>query len=946
MRADGTPRQYDGLAHGYFGLGMDEYGNFLNQGDNTASGFGYLPGRIGLRGAGSITWASLNATYPLLYPGSLTLAQQSAAVRNTCRSGVLWDYSNAASPARTATAVLDYPAIPGANLVLSTLLPGKNIANEAARTRSAATPITYNLKITQNGLLSLYVSYGGGTYLPVIAGADITALGTPMPSSFRFGFTGSTGGSTNVHEILCFQATPADLAGTSVGVNEQEATKIASGTQAFLAFYYPTTWTGRLTASDLLYNPVTQSLTVSAVANWDASCNLTGVAASETCPTTNAAGPIAAQGPTSRTMLAWSGGQGVAFEWNPATSGSAINRPDKTTLDQGDLIPGTSNRLDYLRGDRTNEITPLGVGLFRARTSVLGDIVDSSPTWVGPPLSPYAQTWRDATVGTDPLPENSSAQSYTQYLAAQGTRLNVVYTGANDGFLHGFRAGSFDASGNYVNNAATPNDGLEVLAYMPGAVLQTIHDAVDPTLDYSSPQYSHAFFVDATPGVDELYYNSQWHTWLVGGLGAGGAAIYALDITNPSTFSEVNAASLVMGEWTPTSISCINVAGCGSNLGNTYGIPVIRRLHDGNWGIIFGNGFGSVSGDAGIYVMIINSTDGTISATYYLSTGKAGTTDGIAYVSPADLDGDHITDYVYAGDLLGNVWRFDLTSGTENSWAASASPLFTVPTGAPISTKLQLALVPATTGGQNRLMIDFGTGLKTPQSNLVPPQYLTGTQALYGIWDWDMAGWNAQGSAQMLSLNRPQTLTVANLQTQTLTYNAANQTLDVTNNPVCWKGSATCAGGPGNNTQFGFVVALLGANEQLIFNPLLYQNTLIVNTTIPAVNTPTSCQVTHDTGNTIALSVSTGGASRSASGGFFRNTTDTMAAGSLTNGTGTPFVALAGGNAYLLTQSLGGGATTPSSGAGPPLNCNSAICSGGVVQAGPTGKRLTWIERR
>lgn len=941
LRADGTPRQFDGLAHGYLGLGMDEYGNFLNQGDNTASGFGYLPGRIGLRGAGSISWGSLNSTYPLQYPSSLTRAQQASAVQNTCRSGFVWDYSNPVAPIQTATAVLDYPAIPGAYTILSTLLPGQNIANEAATTRSTATPITYNLKITQNGLLSLYISYGGGNYLPVITGQSITALGTAMPGSFRFGFAGSTGGSRNVHEILCFQAAPAVQAGTSVGVNEQEATKVASGTQAYLANYYPSDWTGRLTANDLLFDATTQTLSVAAVANWDASCNLTGVAAGSTCPTTGAAGagPLPAQSPgyPGRSMLTWSGTGGVPFEWSAITSG------EQTTLDQGDTAPITANRLNYLRGDRTNEITPAGVGLYRARDGVLGDIIDSSPTWVGPPSSPYSMSWQDRVVATDPLPENSGTQSYSQYLAAEQTRLNVVYEGANDGFLHAFRAGSFDVSGNFVNNATTPNDGLEVLAYMPGAVLQSIHNATDPTLDYSSPQYSHNFFVDATPDADELFYNGQWHTWLVGGLGAGGAAIYALDITAPSAFSETSAASLVMGEWTPASISCINVAGCGNNMGNTYGTPVIRRLHDGNWGIIFGNGFGSASGDAGIYVMIINSTDGSIAATYYLSTGKAGTTDGIAYVSPADLDGDHITDYVYAGDLLGNVWRFDLTSGTENSWAASATPLFTVPTAAPITTKLQLAIMASTATSLPRMMVDFGTGQKTPQSNLTPAKYLTGSQSLYGVWDWDMAGWNSKMSAQFASLASPQTVTLANLQSQTLTNNAG--TLDVTSNPVCWSGSTQCAGGPAANAQFGFNVTLLGANEQLIFNPLLYQNTLIVNTTIPAVNTPTSCQLTHDTGNTIALSVSTGGASTSASGGFFRNTTDTNAAGSLTNGTGTPFVALAGGGAYLLTQSLGDGSTTTAGGT-PPLKCTGNFCSGGINQAGPTGKRLTWVQRR
>jgi type IV pilus assembly protein PilY1 len=89
LRADGTPRGYDGLEYGYLGLGMDEYGNFLNQGDNTASGFGYVPGRIGLRGAGSISWHALNLKYPLQYPSSLTLAQRASAVRNTCKTGFI-----------------------------------------------------------------------------------------------------------------------------------------------------------------------------------------------------------------------------------------------------------------------------------------------------------------------------------------------------------------------------------------------------------------------------------------------------------------------------------------------------------------------------------------------------------------------------------------------------------------------------------------------------------------------------------------------------------------------------------------------------------------------------------------------------------------------------------------------------------------------------------------
>jgi type IV pilus assembly protein PilY1 len=947
--ADGTVRGYDGLAHAYLGLGIDEYGNFLNAPDNTATGVTNLagtgdfqPDRIGLRGAGNVSWGGLSVAYPALYPSSLSLAQQQQAVQNTCQTGFLWDYSLTTSPmpVQTTTPASDYAAIPGANVVLSSLLPGKLIAAEAAATRGAATPITYNLTITQNGLLSFSIAYNNGNYIPVITKQDITASNGSLPGSFRFGFTGSTGGSRNVHEILCFQATPAQLGGTSVGVNDKEATEIGSGTQAFLATYYPNDWTGRLTASSLLYNATTQTLSISAIANWDAQCNLTGIPAGTTmnpgCVSTGAVGPAAPQlTPAGRSMLTWNGSAGVAFEWPPASTPTSISPAMQNTLDAGDPTPINANRLNYLRGDRTNEITSLGVGLFRSRDGILGDIVDSSPTWVGPPSAPYATSWKDQLVGTDPTPENGGAQTYTQFVAAAGTRLNVVYVGSNDGFLHGFRSGSFDSGGNFVNVA---NDGQEVLAYMPGAVAQTIHNSVDPTLDYANPQYSHNFFVDQTPDTDDLFYAGTWHTWLVGGLGAGGSAIYALNITDPTQFGEAQAGNLVIGEWNSTTISCANVAACGNYLGNTYGVPIVRRLHDGKWGVIFGNGFGSTLGDAGIFVMVVDpaNTQGAILATYYLSTGTAGTNNGIASVSAADLDGDHITDYIYAGDLLGNVWRFDLTSASESSWAASSTPLFTTPTGEPITTKLLVAAAPQPTGAP-MVMIDFGTGQRFPPTNLTSATYAPGAQALYGIWDWNLSSWNSSSATQYASLPGPVTITTGNLTTQTLTVNA-DLSLDVSGNPVCWSGSTTCPGGPGANTSFGWQIALPNSGEQVVYNPVEYQNAFVVNTTIPANNTPTSCQVSHDLGDTIAVSLVTGGSLH----GFFRNTTDTNAAGSQTNGTGSPFIALAGGQASMLTQSLGDGATNN------VTTCpkGALYCTSNVKTTGATGKRLTWVERR
>ncbi len=153
----------------------------------------------------------------------------------------------------------------------------------------------------------------------------------------------------------------------------------------------------------------------------------------------------------------------------------------------------------------------------------------------------------------------------------------------------------------------------------------------------------------------------------MGGLGAGGAAIYALDVTDPvkaiaanASVPETAAAASVIGEWNSASITCqLPASGCNTDLGNTYGTPIIRRLHNNKWGVIFGNGFGSQTGDAGIYIMVVDPDSGSLGGTsaspghvYYLSacggTALCVGGNGIAFVSSADLDGDHITDYVYA----------------------------------------------------------------------------------------------------------------------------------------------------------------------------------------------------------------------------------------------------------------------------------------------------------
>jgi type IV pilus assembly protein PilY1 len=167
------------------------------------------------------------------------------------------------------------------------ILTGVQIANEAAMTRERATPIAYKLKITTDGLLSLSYSINSGAYQPVITGQNITTSNGPA-ANFLFGFAGSTGGDTNIHEIMCFRATPVNQSSSSAGTNQQQAAKIQAGSQVYFAYYNPDTWAGSLTAQYLMQD-ANGNITGYSTPTWDASCVLTGLAEGATCPTTGAA---------------------------------------------------------------------------------------------------------------------------------------------------------------------------------------------------------------------------------------------------------------------------------------------------------------------------------------------------------------------------------------------------------------------------------------------------------------------------------------------------------------------------------------------------------------------------------------------------------------------------------------------------------------------------------
>ena len=415
----------------------------------------------------------------------------------------------------------------------------------------------------------------------------------------------------------------------------------------------------------------------------------------------------------SRNILTWNGSSGVPFQWSNLTSAQ------QTAL-------GSSAVLNYLRGDQSQE--QKNGGSFRNRTDLLGDIVDSNPVYVS------AEDY-----GYSVLPEgvSTAASPYSTYLANKANNLPVVYVGANDGMLHGFAA---CASGGCP---AGVQPGQEVMAYVPAAVYSKL-------ASLSSPTYSHTYFVDGSPSAWDYYDTgtSTWRTALTGTLGAGGQGVFALDITNPTSPSVLWEIDTT----TPCSSCASGTSSFANNLGYVYGTAPVGRFADGNYYAVFGNGYNSVSGQAVLYLVQINNPSHVIELD--TGVGTSTTPDGMSMPSLVDVNGDRVVDYIYAGDLLGNVWKFDVTATTPSSWGVAnsskgkAAPFYTAvdPTSGnpqPITAPIQVGTAPSGSNGID--MLYFGTGSYMATYDPSNKQI----QTFYGLLDSGSASGLGSGTSKL-----------------------------------------------------------------------------------------------------------------------------------------------------------------------------------------------------
>ncbi|MDP2808834.1 MAG: PilC/PilY family type IV pilus protein [Rhodocyclaceae bacterium] len=376
---------------------------------------------------------------------------------------------------------------------------------------------------------------------------------------------------------------------------------------------------------------------------------------------------------------------------------------------------------------------------YRERTHVLGDIVSSQPVFVRNPVMSYS---------------DSGYEGFKNGTARPG----MVYVGANDGFLHAFDA----------------DTGAEKWAFMPSQVMPYLYQL-------ANKNYSHRYYTDGQITVGDVDAGG-WKTILVAGLNAGGKQYFAMDVTDP-------LAPKLLWEFTD------------ADMGYSYGNPLITKLSNGQWAVLVTSGYNNGGGGQG-HLYVLDAGTGTLISKIATASGSASATNpiGLAKINNwvEDVMTNNTTQYVYGGDLNGDMWRFDL-SGNSVSLLASI--------GLPVTTKPELAEV------DHKKVVFGGTGLFL---QVVDKSNQT-TQVIFGIKD-DNTGWvgGVIGNSDFVQRNL---LTSGD-------YRTTDSSADID-----W------------DVKKGWYMQLPDAGERVNVDPKIQLGTLVVASNVPQDTGANSCSV-------------------------------------------------------------------------------------------------------
>ncbi|ELS40463.1 pilus assembly protein [Pseudomonas syringae] len=345
---------------------------------------------------------------------------------------------------------------------------------------------------------------------------------------------------------------------------------------------------------------------------------------------------------------------------------------------------------------------------FRARPRLLGDIVNSS---LGIAL-PSQKTASDLTGDT----------TYTTYLATKANSMTPsILANANDGFF----------------NVINTSDGSRRYAYMPSTALTSLATIASTT--YGSGV--HKFTVDGQIAVfdTQLSAGSAWRTVAYGGTGAGGKAFFAIKLFE-------GTSNTVSALWEVKAPDTSNANNKFNNLGYAYSKPDVARMADGTGIVVVGNGYGSFTGRASLYVL--NANTGAFIAEIQTPVLNNETDNGLSSVK-LRVNAQNVVQAAYAGDLKGRLWKFDMSGATAASWkvAFGGAPLFTAPRGANQPITVQPFVLDHPLNGK---IVYFGTGKFIE----VADKQTTALQDFYAIWDADSgAGSTVEANLQAQAVN-------------------------------------------------------------------------------------------------------------------------------------------------------------------------------------------------
>lgn len=392
-------------------------------------------------------------------------------------------------------------------------------------------------------------------------------------------------------------------------------------------------------------------------------------------------------------------------------SGSVV----KTDADVADLIA-------YVRGDRSND-----GGKFRKRdadkgtdNNLLGPIVNSVPWVQGLPSAAYM---------------GSQFPGYADFASKRLDRHRLLWVGSNDGMLHAFKVlpKLTDSSGASLPNADA--DGELVLSFVPGVLAPRLQS----TAGIDGGQTA---MFDGSPYTGDVYANGQWRTYLFSSLGRGGQALYALDVTNVGQVAGTTAADVFKWRFTADDDKDLGYVLTTPTVdrGSSQPTPIVK-LNNGKFAIITGNGYKSSTGRAALFLLPVDGpgSGGWNTGNYYKIVAEsadaaAGNPNGLSAPNWVDLDGNGTADVVYAGDLRGNLWKFDISSKDSTAWSVVRQPLVTAQESAGTGARLPITTMPEFAAPNfGGLMVLFGTGKAVEGSDFPDPRKKK--QRFYGIWD-------------------------------------------------------------------------------------------------------------------------------------------------------------------------------------------------------------------